>query len=529
MSETRINVNQTTITAEEIGASSAVDTMPIASVSNLDKIYQYVGDITTNIFCTVTDSDLDPYPTITIDYTKLKAALDTQGVVLGESGGLDINYEVDAAAEEGAYIPVISVTDGEAFYGETYFSTPEEAFASVGIVFSKTPLYVHVDYTIQTFSSGYFYKCIAGGIAKVEEYVNAEGNTPDKENIPTFIFDKKAFDKCIKDQGKPANTGTKVKFSYWFDQDEGYSYVKAEYNSEDFILSELTNDYGSEMNATFARFGFTTNFCPVEEREATDEEWNIIEQQMFDNGYIIVSLPTYSWNQINVQPTSIAGKGILIANNKISVDDSVFINNTDILGSIAIGINSTGSFNDTVAVGHDAKASSDYAIAIGGNTNATAAGAIQLGSRGTNGQSATNSDADTFKVGNANGNFEIMSADGTIPEARLADTTNAQQGDVLTLDSTGNAVWQAGGGGSGIVATTGSLLVANWDPTTHSQTITVTELTATKNVLVSPAPASTADYIAGGIICSGQLNNTLTFTCTTTPSADITVNMMIFD
>lgn len=43
MSETRINVSQTTITAEEIGASSAVDTMPIASASNLGKIVQYIG------------------------------------------------------------------------------------------------------------------------------------------------------------------------------------------------------------------------------------------------------------------------------------------------------------------------------------------------------------------------------------------------------------------------------------------------------------------------------------------------------
>ena len=48
MSETRINVSQTTITAEEIGASSAVDTMPIASASNLGKVIQYVGTTDAN-------------------------------------------------------------------------------------------------------------------------------------------------------------------------------------------------------------------------------------------------------------------------------------------------------------------------------------------------------------------------------------------------------------------------------------------------------------------------------------------------
>ena len=34
-----------------------------------------------------------------------------------------------------------------------------------------------------------------------------------------------------------------------------------------------------------------------------------------------------------------------------------------------------------------------------------------------------------------------MSADGTIPEARLANTTSATEGQVLQLDSNNNAVW----------------------------------------------------------------------------------------
>ena len=43
MSETKINASQTTITAEDIGASSAFDTMPTAAVGYLNKIVQYVG------------------------------------------------------------------------------------------------------------------------------------------------------------------------------------------------------------------------------------------------------------------------------------------------------------------------------------------------------------------------------------------------------------------------------------------------------------------------------------------------------
>ena len=51
-----------------------------------------------------------------------------------------------------------------------------------------------------------------------------------------------------------------------------------------------------------------------------------------------------------------------------------------------------------------------------------------------------------MKVGFTSDNYELLSPDGTIPEARLADTTGASQGDVLTLDSNGDAVWQAAGG-----------------------------------------------------------------------------------
>lgn len=46
MTETRINVNQTNITASDIGASSAVTTMPIASADNLNEIIQYLGETT---------------------------------------------------------------------------------------------------------------------------------------------------------------------------------------------------------------------------------------------------------------------------------------------------------------------------------------------------------------------------------------------------------------------------------------------------------------------------------------------------
>ena len=121
--------------------------------------------------------------------------------------------------------------------------------------------------------------------------------------------------------------------------------------------------------------------------------------------------------------------------------------NNGTYSTVAIGPNAyVGYVSYCTAIGGNARAEYAGGTSIGAGAISRAVCAIQIGGS-TNGQSNVNSDANTFKVANANGNFEIMSADGTIPEARLADTTNAQQGDVLTLDSNGNAVWQAGSSG----------------------------------------------------------------------------------
>lgn len=82
------------------------------------------------------------------------------------------------------------------------------------------------------------------------------------------------------------------------------------------------------------------------------------------------------------------------------------------LGGIAVGYAAKAYGWYGVAIGEMAVAQSS-SIAIGDSAKATQNRAIQIG-RGTN------SDANTFKVANDNGNFEMMSADGTIPAARHA-------------------------------------------------------------------------------------------------------------
>lgn len=191
----------------------------------------------------------------------------------------------------------------------------------------------------------------------------------------------------------------------------------------------------------------------------------------------------YAWTQTDVQPSSggssyTAGSGISIdANNEISVTAPTLVNTATGTDSLAIGGTNTGVYSVSVGIGSgaqresvvigyngsglngyvtcvgcNASSNSWFGIALGYNARAYAQHAIQIGTYG-NGYTVTNSDANTFKVANANGNYEIMSADGTIPEARLADTTSATQGQVLTLDSNLNAVWANAGGGGGSVPT----------------------------------------------------------------------------
>ena len=178
---------------------------------------------------------------------------------------------------------------------------------------------------------------------------------------------------------------------------------------------------------------------------------------------------TYTWTRIDVQPSPVipdplpsqtgqSGKFLTTDGTDASWSDKPLVNNATGAGRLAVGAGATAgqnlatsygasaaaNSNSSTAIGNTASAQGNYSVAFGAKAHTNATGAVQIN---TSGLDKTNSDANTFKVGNANGNFEIMSADGTIPEARLADTTSAQQGDVLTLDGNGNAVWQAGGGG----------------------------------------------------------------------------------
>ncbi len=73
--------------------------------------------------------------------------------------------------------------------------------------------------------------------------------------------------------------------------------------------------------------------------------------------------------------------------------------------------------------------------------------------------------------------------------------------------------------------TTATLAAASW--TNNAQTVTVTGLGATEDVLVSPAPASWSAWGAAGIRATAQAAGSITFECDTAPSADLTAQLII--
>lgn len=180
--------------------------------------------------------------------------------------------------------------------------------------------------------------------------------------------------------------------------------------------------------------------------------------------------------------------------------------NVAIGSSTNIGSNSSGA---NTLLGYSARSSSRYNIAIGSyannngggqqeksiaigfGANVKATGAIQIGVF-----NHVNSDANTFKVGNNNGNYEMMSADGTIPHARL---TNAVQSASVTIATT------------------------DWSSNTAS--VTVSGLTATSVVWVAPDNASQSAYTTAGVYASSQSADTLVFNCVTTPTSALTINV----
>lgn len=70
-----------------------------------------------------------------------------------------------------------------------------------------------------------------------------------------------------------------------------------------------------------------------------------------------------------------------------------------------------------------------------------------------------------------------------------------------------------------------TLTVAGWS--NNTQTVSVTGVTASSNLVITAAPASYIAYAEAGVRCTAQGSDTLTFACEETPTQALTANVLI--
>ena len=166
-------------------------------------------------------------------------------------------------------------------------------------------------------------------------------------------------------------------------------------------------------------------------------------------------------------------------------------------GATSFGYNARAWYGSSLAMGANSNAGPTYSIAIGAAAaTQTGKGAIQIG-RGTNSEAGTlcigsTTDGENFT------NYKLLDSDGTIPVGRLPNAITSTQVTIATTD---------------------------WSSNTCTKNIT--GVTATSDVFVAPAPtlANIKAYSEANVFCSAIGSGTVTFTCETTPTTSLTVNI----
>lgn len=206
------------------------------------------------------------------------------------------------------------------------------------------------------------------------------------------------------------------------------------------------------------------------------------------------------------------------------------VNNTSLLGSGNVAVQETlvSGTNIKTINGNDLLGSGNIVIQGGGGSTVSYTQTQTSG----NELGTITIDGDSKKI------YSPTETDPTVPSWAKASTkpsyTASEVGAVPTTRKVNNKALSSDvtlnasdvGAQSAITQTSTTISVANWNATTTC-TKSVTGVTSSNGVIVTPAPASISTWTSNGVYCSAQGSGTLTFTCSTTPSSDITVNIMI--
>ena len=184
----------------------------------------------------------------------------------------------------------------------------------------------------------------------------------------------------------------------------------------------------------------------------TTASWGTVESLPSQTGqsgkFLTTDGTDASWSDKPLVNNATGTDSLTIEGNAASVQNAVNIGSQSRVSALAVAVGkyasagqnsvriggasnsySSDQGNNNVLIGYTAGSNwgVSYGVAIGSGVGVGANGAIQIGHNGSSGAPANtfNNDANTFKVANQNGNFEIMSADGTIPTERLTTLLEA--------------------------------------------------------------------------------------------------------
>ena len=145
----------------------------------------------------------------------------------------------------------------------------------------------------------------------------------------------------------------------------------------------------------------------------------------------------------------------------------------------------------------------------------------------SNVQSALNAVADTGVSVPENANSNDLPAAVLALANEKQDKLTGAQGQIVGFGPDGKAVAQDAPKPKFVSVI---LPASGWDSSAKTQAVTVTGVSATETAqMITPTPAlaSQTAYYDAGILCTGQAADSLTFTCKTVPTADLTVYVII--